>query len=681
MVYHQPGGPTTRQVQSLPMRRLQPATSLLAPLILLAAALLTGCAASRDLSTPAKLEAAQKDAPAWYKAHYIKSEHMVEMRDGVKLFTSVYRPRNPSGPSPVILQRTPYSCAPYGEDAYPRFIGRQSIPYLEAGYILVTQDVRGAYMSEGEFVNMRPHIDAKSPGDIDESTDTWDTIEWIVHNIPDNNGRVGMTGISYPGFYAAAGMIDAHPALKAVSPQAPIGDWRYDDFFHHGAFFLPHNFNFFASFGRPRPEPTTSRGGNRFDHGTPDGYQFFLDIGPVSTLDTDYLKGDVEFWTTVLQHPNDDAFWRAMDITPHLRNIAPAVLTVGGLFDAEDLYGPLAIYRSAELLNPGSYNKLVMGPWSHGGWRRTDGDRLGNVSFGAKNSHWFQDEVEWKFFDHFLNDGPAPDLAEATVFNTGANTWRFFNQWPPADRQIRSLYFTADEGLSWSAPTGDESGGADSFVSDPNKPVPYTETITTGMTREYMTDDQRFAGRRPDVLVYQTEPLEEDLTLAGPILADLWVSTTGQDADWVVKLIDVFPPDFPDNDFKKDGMRMGGYQMMVRSEVIRGRFRDDYANPSPFTPNTPARVDLPLQDVLHTFKKGHRVMVQVQSTWFPLVDRNPQTWVDNIFFADPEDFQAQTHTVHRAPGMASRLEVGVVTFPSDDAERAAAEARAAAKQE
>lgn len=630
---------------------------------------LPACTASRDLTTPAKLEAAQKDAPAWYKRHYVKSEHMVEMRDGVKLFTSVYRPRDDSRDYPVILRRTPYSCAPYGEDAFPRFLGRAELKYLEAGYILISQDVRGAYMSEGEFVNMRPHKDHKaSPTDIDESTDTWDTIEWIVNNVPNNNGRVGMTGISYPGFYAAAGMIDAHPALKAVSPQAPIGDWRYDDFFHHGAFFLPHNFNFFASFGRPRPEPTTNRGGNRFDHGTPDGYQFFLDIGPVSRLDSEHLKGDVAFWTEVLQHPNDDAFWRAMDITPHLHNVAPAVLTVGGWFDAEDLYGPLAIYRSTEAKNPAVFNALVMGPWAHGGWRRGDGDRLGNVSFGGKNSHWFQDEVEFPFFDHHLNDGPSPELSEATVFNTGHNTWRFFDQWPPADRQMKLLHFAPGSALTWDAPA---DASAVSFVSDPNKPVPYTETITTGMTREYMTDDQRFAGRRTDVLVFQTPPLEEDLTIAGPVLADLWVSTTGEDADWVVKLIDVFPADFPENDFKKDGMRMGGYQMMVRSEVIRGRFRNDYANPEPFQRGVPARVDLPLQDVLHTFKKGHRVMVQVQSTWFPLVDRNPQTWVDNIFFAEPEDFQAQTHTVHQGGSMPSRIEFGVITVPSPVEEKTA----------
>ncbi len=623
---------------------------------------LSGCAASRDLTTPSALAVAQKDGAAWWRRHYIKTEHMIEMRDGVKLFTSVYRPRDESADYPILLRRTPYSCSPYGEDSYPRFIPRNTRPFAEAGYIFVTQDVRGAYMSEGEFENMRPHV-SESP--INEATDTWDTIEWLVQNVPTNNGNVGLTGISYPGFYAAAGMIDAHPALKAVSPQAPIADWRYDDFFHHGAFFLPHNFNFFASFGRPRPEPTKDRSGNRFDHGTPDGYQFFLDVGPVSNLDRDYLKGDVAFWTEVLQHPNDDAFWRARDILPHLHNVAPAVLTVGGWFDAEDLYGPLAIYRSTEEKNSGVWNGIVMGPWSHGGWHRTDGDRLGNVSFEKKNSHWYQDTVEFPFFQHHLNGGPAPELAEATMFNTSANEWRFFDAWPPADRSVRSLYFHESGALSWDEPS---STGSDSYVSDPSKPVPFTETISTGMTREYMTDDQRFAGRRTDVLVYQTEPLEEDITLAGPILADLWVSTTGEDADWVVKLIDVFPPDFADNDFKKDGMHMGGYQMMVRSEVIRGRFRNDYANPEPFTPNEPARVDLPLQDVLHTFKKGHRIMVQVQSTWFPLVDRNPQTWVDNIFFASEDDFRAQTHTVHRAPGMASRLEVGVIESLPGDAE-------------
>ncbi|MHC4909629.1 MAG: CocE/NonD family hydrolase, partial [Planctomycetota bacterium] len=529
-------------------------------------------------------------------------------------------------------------------------------------YIFVNQDVRGCYMSEGEFIDMRPQR-AASGADVDESTDTFDTIEWLLENIDGDNGRVGMYGTSYPGFYAAVGMVNAHPALKAVSPQAPIADWYFDDFHHHGAFFLPHAFNFIASFGKPRPEPTTSRGG-RFDHGTPDGYQFFLDLGPLKNANERYFHGKLPIWNDIVAHPDYDEYWQARNLLPHLENVAPAVMTVGGWFDAEDLYGPLQIYRSIEQRNPDVFNVLVMGPWRHGGWHRGDGSSLGNVSFGGNTSAHFLEHFERPFFESMLKGTAPPDLPEAMVFETGANRWQSFDEWPPAAASTRRLYFGAGGTLSGAR---GERQASDVFISDPAKPVPFTEAIARGMTREYMTDDQRFAARRPDVLVYQTDVLTEPVTIAGPIIADLWVSTTGGDADWIVKLIDVLPGDAPDTDATARYRRMGGYQQMVRSEVIRGRYRNGYDKPEPFRPGRPTSVVLPLQDVLHTFQPGHRIMVQVQSTWFPLVDRNPQSWVENIFEAEEDDFIAAEHGVFHGGRRASHLRFGVIDTPETEA--------------
>jgi putative CocE/NonD family hydrolase len=463
-------------------------------------------------------------------------------------------------------------------------------------------------------------------------------------------------------------MIDHHPALAAVSPQAPIADWFFDDFHHHGTLFLPHAFNFFSSFGQPRPEPTTKRP-ERFKHPTPDGYAFFLGLGPLASVNNWYFKDQVHFWNDLVLHPNYDAFWEARNLRPHLKNVAPAVLTVGGWFDAEDLFGALHVYSLCEEQNPGIFNALVMGPWMHGGWSRTDGDRLGGVRFGEKTSLFYRENVELVFFDRFLKGASVPAPAEATVFETGANRWRTFDHWPPNEIQERLLYAhggprgSGIEGLSPLLPDREEVmtadtfepsnrvGGTedwcDQFTSDPERPVPYTEAITTGMTKEYMTDDQRFAARRPDVVAYQTEPLEEDLTIAGPIQAELWVSTSGTDSDWIVKLVDVFPDDAP-NDEDTPARPMAGYQMMVRSEAFRGRFRESYSQPKPFVKGEPTKVAFPLQDVLHTFKKGHRLMVQIQCTWFPLVDRNPQTYVDNIFEAKASDFRTARQVVYRS---------------------------------
>jgi hypothetical protein len=601
--------------------------------------------------------AAAQDLAAEIREHYEKREVAIPMRDGVKLHAAIYAPKDRSRAYPIRLNRTPYSCQPYGADAYRTTLG-PSAAFARSGYVFVYEDVRGCFQSEGTFVNMRPQIDVKAgPTDVDESSDAFDTIDWLVRNVPGNNGRVGMWGISYPGFYAAAGMIDAHPALKAVSPQAPIADWFFDDFRHHGALWLPHAFNFFANFGHVRPGLVKDWPAG-FEHGTQDGYGFFLDLGPLSNADARWFHGSIPFWNELLAHANYDAFWKERNLLPHLRRVAPAVLVVGGWFDAEDLYGPLAIYRAIEAANPGVENVLVEGPWFHGGWARSDGDHLGNVSFGGKQSVWYRDEVELPFFEHHLKDGPDPKLAEATVFETGANRWRSFDAWPPKGVSERALYLRAGGGLAFEPPS--ETGAADAFVSDPAKPVPFTEDVAIGMTREYMTDDQRFAARRPDVLVYQTEPLTEPITLAGPIQADLWVSTSGTDADWVVKLVDVFPPDAPDWDGMEPDQHLGGYHMLVRSEAIRGRFRASYERPEPFVPGQETRVPLALLDVLHTFQPGHRIQVQIQSTWFPLMDRNPQTWVENVADARESDFVARTHRVVRSQEHPSRLVLGLL---------------------
>jgi putative CocE/NonD family hydrolase len=585
--------------------------------------------------------------PDYIRKNYTRQDCQIQMRDGVKLYTVVYSPKDQSQKYPILMSRTPYSVAPYDGGSMRASLGPNR-HFVPEGYIFVYQDVRGCYMSEGTFVNMRPHSPKhKNKNDIDESTDTFDTIDWLVKNVENNNGNVGLYGISYPGFYSSAGMIDAHPALKAVSPQAPVADWFFDDFNHHGAFFLTHAFNFFSRFGTERPVPTPTRGGAGIKYGTNDGYEFFLGIGSLANVNKKFFKNKIAFWNEMAEHPNYDAFWQARNILPHLKNCAPAVMTVGGWFDAEDLYGALNTYQAVEKNNK-NFNIIVMGPWVHGGWARVPGDKVGNISFGVPTSDHYQREIELPFFNHFLKGKGKNNLAEAIMFETGANLWREFDTWPPKEMAKTKLIFQANGKLAPEG-LGGKSDGFVQFVSDPNHPVPYIETITTGMSQAYMTDDQRFGCKRPDVAVFETDVLQEDVTLAGPLVASMTVSTSGTDSDWVVKLIDVFPPE-----------KQSGYHMMVRSEVIRGRFRNSYENPQPFKPNEPSVVRLPLQDVLHTFKKGHKVMVQVCSTWFPLVDRNPQKYVDNIFRADDKDFTIATQRVYCTPVLPSVLEVGIL---------------------
>jgi putative CocE/NonD family hydrolase len=462
-----------------------------------------------------------------------------------------------------------------------------------------------------------------------------------------------MYGISYPGFYASAGMIDAHPALKAVSPQAPVGDWYFDDFLHNGAFFLAHAYRWLGNNAQTRGKPTSDKP-KPVEYPTFDGYELFLRTGTMEAVDKQLIKDAVPFWDEMMQHPNRDDFWKERAILPHLKNVAPAVMVVTGWYDAEDLYGSFKSYQSIETLNPKVNNVLVVGPWHHGGWASVEGDKLGSANFGSKTAAFYRAEIELPFFEKYLKDAEKPAPAEATVFETGSNAWRTFDKWPPKECQARSLYLREEGTLAFDPPSSAAVGaGFDEYVSDPARPVPFTEKITNSMPVEYMVDDQRFATRRPDVLNYQTEILKEDLVVAGPIQVDLWVQTTGTDADFVVKLIDVFPD-------SSDAAALPAYEMMVRSEVFRGRFRNSYERPEPFQPGQPTRLQFELLDVLHRFQKGHRLMIHVQSTWFPLVDRNPQQFVPNIYFAKPSDFRKATHRVLRTPEHASRLILGTL---------------------
>ena len=597
----------------------------------------------------------------YVKAHYTKYEYRIPMRDGKRLFTAVYVPKDRSQKYPILLTRTPYSVRPYGVDQYRSDLGPSAL-FARDGYIFAYQDVRGRNMSEGTFVNMRPHLATKTgPNDIDESTDTYDTVEWLVKHIPNNNGRVGIYGISYPGFYTAAGIIDAHPAIKAASPQAPITDWFIgDDWHHNGAFFLAHIFNFMARFGHARPEPTR-KFRHTFDHGTPDGYQFFLDLGPLPNADARFFKGKIAFWNEAMRHGTYDEFWKARNLRPHLKNIRPAVLTVGGWFDAENLFGALETYRNIEQTSPQAFNVLVMGPWRHGGWRRSDGSSLGYVQFNAKTAEFYRNNVEFPFFQFYLKNKGKLDQPEALVFQTGTNEWHRHDRWPPEAAQPRSLYLQADGELSFHPPREPSAtdAGYDEYLSDPARPVPFIDRIEIGMVADYMVADQRFASRRPDVLVYQTSELDHDVTLAGPIEVELYVSTTGTDSDWVVKLIDVYPNDYPDPKDNPTRVRMGGFQQLVRGDVMRGKFRISFEKPEPFVPGEPTLVHFTMPDIYHTFRTGHRIMVQVQSSWFPLVDRNPQKFVD-IYHAKASDFQKATQRVYRTRKMASRLKVRVL---------------------
>lgn len=596
----------------------------------------------------------------YVKSHYTKYEYKIRMRDGKRLFTSVYVPKDDSQKYPIMLQRTPYSVKPYGVDKYRSNLGPSPL-FGKEGYIFVYQDVRGRWMSEGKFVQMRPHNSHKNGnGDVDESSDTWDTVDWLVKHLRGHNGRVGIAGISYPGFYTAAGIIDSHPAIKAASPQAPVNDWfAGDDWHHNGAFFMAHMFNWMSRSGRVRPKPTKEYR-ITFDYKTPDGFAFFRRMQSLQAIDDRYLKGQVPFWQQTMKHGSYDEFWKSRNIRPHLKNVKPAVMTVGGWYDAENLFGALETYKSIERHNPKTFNMLVMGPWRHGGWSHGTGSSFGDIPFNSKTAEFYREKIEFPFFQRYLKDkGPAVH-PEAWVFETGTNQWRKHDKWPPRKAEAKSLYFHAGESLSFNGPASKNlRGDYDEYVSDPRKPVPYINKVATGMAAEYMIADQRFASLRPDVLVYKTPVLEKDVTIAGPIQVDLFVSTSGTDSDWIVKLIDVYPNDFPDPKPNPKEVRMGGYQQLVRGDVMRGKFRNSLSKPEPFEPGRPTRVRFKMGDVCHSFRSGHRIMVQVQSSWFPLVDRNPQVFTD-IYHAKPSEYHKATQRVFRTAKMPSRIRVLVL---------------------
>jgi hypothetical protein len=591
------------------------------------------------------------------RSNYAKFEYEVPMRDGIKLFTSVYAPKDHSRTYPILLQRTPYSVGPYGNDSYRPRVAPEV--FEREGFIFVFQDVRGRYMSEGEFIDEAPHkAHFDSPADNDPSTDTYDTIDWLVKNIPNNNGRVGMWGISYPGFFAAYGLINSHPALKAVSPQAPMGDvGNGDDAFHNGAFYLAANFDFFTGFWPRGPKPNQSESHPPIEFGTEDQYDFFLRMGPLANAEDRYFHHKNHYWTDQLLHPNYDAYWSSRALSPDMRHLTARVLLVGGWFDAEDLGGTLKLYRAIQAEGSAPGLTLVMGPWSHGQWGRGPGDKLGDLSFVFKTGDYFREQIEFPFFMQALKGDSQTNFPKAWLFETGENEWRQFSQWPPSNAVHRALYLEPGGKLSFSPPAR-QPEQFDSYVSDPAHPVPVMSGIGGGMPGDYMTYDQRFASRRTDVLTYETEPLEHDVTIAGPVTPVLRVATSGTDSDFVVKLIDVYRDNTRDPEPNPRDIHFGGYQQLVRGEPFRGKFRHNMARPEAFRPNRPGKIEFAMPDVLHTFKTGHRIMVQIQSSWFPMIDRNPQQFED-IPSAKASDFTPAVERVYRGGKEGTRIDVMV----------------------
>lgn len=605
----------------------------------------------------------------YVRAHYTKYEYRIPMRDGKRLFTAVYVPKDASGgPYPFLMDRTPYNVGPYGEDRYPARLG-PSEEFEKSGYIFVYQDVRGRWMSEGDFLEMRPHVDVKkSPQDVDDSSDTYDTIEFLLKHVANNNGKVGIWGISYPGFYTSASIIDSHPALVAASPQAPMTNlFEGDDGYHGGAFMLSANFGFYSSF-RPQKNPTEPETTIPFKFGTPDHYRFYLQAGNIANLDTKYLKGSNWLFNDQFKHDTYDDYWKARDLSQHMKNVKCAVLVVGGWYDAEDLEGPYRTFYATNKFNPETPTTLVEGPWVHGGWARGDGSHLGDVQFNAKTSEYFRANIQFPFFEHYLK-GKGAAQAKAVVFETGTNVWRRFDAWPPKAATAKTLYFHAGGKLSFDPP--EETKSEDTYVSDPNHPVPFVGYTTDTVPQRYMVDDQRFASYRPDVVVYETEPLQEDVTIAGPISPRLKIASSGTDSDFDVKLIDVYPEDAPDPTGTTEGnkrilsappLHMGGYQQLLRGEPFRAKFRNSWEKPEPLTPGKQTDINFEMPDLFHTFRRGHRIMVQVQSSWFPLTDRNPQTFTD-IPYATPEQFKKATEEIFHQKDAASGVEVLVLPQP------------------
>jgi putative CocE/NonD family hydrolase len=590
----------------------------------------------------------------YIESKYSRKETTISMRDGIKLFTSIYSPKNNDEKHPVILVRTPYNIEPREDNYSYRLMDMSHL--LSENYIIVFQDVRGRYMSEGKFVDVRPYNPNKKGKEIDENSDTYDTIDWLVKNVENNNGNVGIFGVSYPGFYSTIALPNSHPALKAASPQAPVTNWFIgDDWHHNGAFFLMDAFSFYSSVGQPRIGPSRDEPAS-FDFKNQDNYDFYKDIGPLKNVVTKHFGDSIQFWSELMTHPNYDSFWKERDITQHLTNITPAVLVVGGWFDAEDLYGPLQTYEAIESLNKDNNNRIIMGPWYHGQWTNSNASNLGNIQFDSNTASYFK-QKELTFFNYYLKGKGEMNIAEATIFVTGSNEWKEFTNWPPKEAEFMSLYLDCEEKLSLEPAISKDC--YEEYIVDPAKPVPYTEDVHLSRTREYLTDDQRFASRRPDVMVYQTDILEEAVTMVGPIEVSFYVSTSGTDADYVIKIIDVFPDEIEDYASNYKNVPMGGYQMLVRGEVLRGRFRNSFEKPEAFTPNEVTKVTFEIPDTAHQFKKGHRLMIQVQNSWFPLIDVNPQTFV-NIYEANEDDFIKATHRIYHDDQRPSKVSFRVL---------------------
>jgi hypothetical protein len=572
---------------------------------------------------------------------------MIPTRDGVRLHTFIYRPAGHVEALPFLILRTPYGIA----GSPGRYFRNYLKELAEDGYIFVFQDIRGRYGSEGQFVMNRP-LDPKG---VDETSDTYDTVEWLLQNVAGHNGRVGVLGISYPGWLAAMAGIHPHPAVKAISPQAPMTDtWMGDDFFHHGAFRLSYGFEYSADLELSNDESVPIPI-DRYDT-----YDWYLGQGSLANLTT-LLAGRVPTWTNFTQHPTYDGFWHARALPSYLTKLSVPTLTVGGWWDQEDFYGALTTYAALEKLDTAHVNFLVMGPWNHGGWGRAVGDSLGRISFTEKTGQYFREKIQAPWFGYWLKDKGKLPFSEALVFIAGGNRWQTFDQWPPRQGARRWRFYLADGGQLSLAPSKAETG-FDSYLSDPAHPVPYrnrpiqlTYDSRGSDWYTWLVEDQRFVHNRPDVLSYETGPLTADLTIAGPITARLFASTTGKDADWVVKLIDVYPDSVRDL-----SPRMGGYQLMVASEILRGRYRNSWSRPAALVPNqvTPFTVDLHQQ--AYSFRQGHRIMVQIQSTWFPHIDRNPQTFVPNIFEAKAGDFRKATMRVYHDAKRPTRLEITVL---------------------
>ena len=577
---------------------------------------------------------------------YVRREAMIPMRDGTKLFTIIMAPKNTTAALPFLYLRTPYDATAYVGNPFPE---TYVADMARDGYIFVFQDIRGLFKSEGQFVMNRPWTQGKG---IDETTDTWDSIDWLLKNVPGNNGRVGALGISYPGWLTEMVGMSGHPAVKAVSPQAPMTDtWMGDDFFHQGAFRQSYGleYSYLLEMGKSNPE---------FDIGVYDMYDWYLRQGTLARM-TDSLGSKLPTWRSFIAHPSYDDFWRSKAVQRVWTTTTVPTLTVGGWWDQEDLFGPQAIYKALEGHDQAGINRIVVGPWNHGQWGKEDATHLGAIKFGSATGQYFRQKIQAPFFAYYLKDQGRLDLAEATVFEGGSNEWRSYDAWPPRAAVRKSLYLGANGTLSFTAPKAATS--FTSYVSDPANPVPYRPrpvqpTYYPAGSRWYtwLVDDQRFVDHRPDVAAWTSDVLNDDVTIAGDVIAKLHAATTGSDADWVVKLIDVYP-----NRNAADEP-MGGYQLMVSSEIMRGRYRKSFEKAEPITPNAVLDYTVDLHQQAYRFLKGHRIMVAVQSTWFPLYDRNPQTFVPNIFLAKPADFRAQTHKIIHSARYPSRVEVGVM---------------------